>query len=166
VSATLPASEHAKLCVQHAKKRATLRNGEESAQERPETAPPRPANAPHRDPAPRPLPDTSAPHRSCPHSSSAACSQSSAVRPKHSIHTREQGGGACLGGLDRCRVLGARSRRVAASPPCAMYADGRQRLAAIKQGGRWRRGGAVGRWAAARAATATHVRHEGFEDPR
>jgi len=80
VSPTLPALEHATLCVQHAKQRATLRNGEESAQERPETAPPHPENAPHRDPHPD-LTETPA-HPSRAHTSIAARSERSAVRPK------------------------------------------------------------------------------------
>jgi hypothetical protein len=92
--------------------------------------------------------------------------QRGAPEAQHSHTGAGQGGGCCLGGLDRCRVLGATSRRVTASPTCAMYADGRQRLAAMKQGGRWRRGGAVGRWAAARAASAKHDRHEGIRDEK
>ena len=82
MSPTLPALEHATLCVQHAKHRATLRNSEESAQERPETAPPRPTpRTPHtRIPHPD-LTETPA-HPSRAHTSIAARSERSAVRPK------------------------------------------------------------------------------------
>ena len=103
MSPTLPALEHATLCVQHAKQRATLRNGEESAQERPETAPPRPENR---------------------------------GRPGH------EGTG--------------RSRRVTASPTCAKYDGGRQRLAALNQRGWRRRRRAARRQTGARARTAMH----------
>ena len=103
--------------------------------------------------------DLSAPKLPTQQHHSVLTEQRSAPEAQHSHTGAGQGGGCCLGGLDRCRVSGATSRRVTASPPCAMYANGRQRLAAMKQGGRWRRGGAVGRWAAARAATVMHERH-------
>ena len=105
--------------------------------------------------SPRPV-GTEAAHTATPQRAhrAAQCARSTAF-----THGSRARGGGCLGGLDRCRVSGATSRRVTASPPCAMYTNGRQRLAAMKQGGRWRRRGAVGRWAAARAATAMHERH-------
>jgi hypothetical protein len=85
-------------------------------------------------------------HRSCPHSSSAACSRSSAVRPKHIIHARGQGGhlGTSWSSWSDARATGAAHSVSPGGSERLRTARDRKRHAALDQGG-WARGGSATR---------------------